>query len=217
MSVATADAEIEQGWVAQSVAAEFPGLSIAWVVQGGPPGKSPPAVKARLAELSDRMHGAHAVHLRERPIPWAYRVFFRHIGLDPDQTRTPVEALALKRMTAGGFRSRNRLDDAITIATVETGVAIVAFDRGAFAGPLGIRLSAPGEALEGRAGALAEGTLVVADQDRPLGILFGPMGEGRGVDPSTESIALTAIGVRGVPHIAIEEALWTASAVLALV
>jgi DNA/RNA-binding domain of Phe-tRNA-synthetase-like protein len=160
------------------------------------------------------MLGGLAVHLRERPIPWAYRVFFRHIGLDPDQTRTPVEALALKRMTEGGFRSRNRLDDAITIATVETGVALLAFDRDAFSGPLGIRLSAPGEALDGQAGSLPAGTLVIADQDRPLAILFGKLGEGRGVEPGTKSIAIAAVGVKGVPRIAIEEALWTASAVL---
>lgn len=211
------DPEVEQGWVAETVAGEFPGLSISWFVEPGPVGKSPPAVRARLEDLSDRMHGGIAVHLRERPIPWAYRVFFRHIGLDPDVTRTPIEAQALRRMTEGGFKSRNRLDDAITIATVETGVALQAFDRNAFEGPLGIRLSAPGEALDGQAGSLPKGTIVIADQDRPLSILFGETGEGRGVDPKTDSIAVAAISVKGVPHIAVEEALWTASAVLSFV
>ena len=28
---------------------------------------------------------AQAINLRQQPIPWAYRVFFRHIGLDPDE------------------------------------------------------------------------------------------------------------------------------------
>ena len=44
--------------------------------------------------------------MRERPIPWAYRVFFRQIGLDPDRTRTPIEELALERMKNGAFNSR---------------------------------------------------------------------------------------------------------------
>ena len=81
----------EQGWVAPHVAAEFPGLGIAWVEVDARPGKSPEPVRRRLRDLSDRFYGAHAIHMRERPIPWAYRVFFRQIGLDPDRTRTPVE------------------------------------------------------------------------------------------------------------------------------
>ena len=63
-------------------------------------------MRRRLRELSDRFYGAHAIQLRERPIPWAYRVFFRQIGLDPDRTRTPVEQLALDRLHDGGFHSR---------------------------------------------------------------------------------------------------------------
>ena len=66
--------------------------------------------------------------MRERPIPWAYRVFFRQIGLDPDRTRTPVEQLALERLHDGAFKSRGLPDDALTIAIVETGVALRAFD-----------------------------------------------------------------------------------------
>ena len=75
-------------------------------------------MKRRLAELSNRFSGPQAIHLRHQPIPWAYRVFYRHIGLDPDQQRTPVEELVLERMQHGGFRSRSLLDDALTIATV---------------------------------------------------------------------------------------------------
>ena len=66
--------------------------------------------------------------MRERPIPWAYRVFFRQIGLDPDRTRTPVEQLALDRLHDGAFISAGLPADALTIATIETGVALRAFD-----------------------------------------------------------------------------------------
>ncbi len=52
-------------------------------------------MKERLRLLSDRFGGAQAIALRQKPIPWAYRVFFRHIGLDPDRTPTPVEEVAL--------------------------------------------------------------------------------------------------------------------------
>src|SRR4029079_13836103 len=69
-----------QGWVAPHIASEFPGLGIAWVEVDAKPGKSPEPVRRRLRDLSDRTNGAQAIRLRERPIPWAYRVFYRQIG-----------------------------------------------------------------------------------------------------------------------------------------
>ena len=63
-------------------------------------------------------------------------MFFRHIGLEPDEERVPVEALALERMKKGGFQSRNALDDAITIAVMETSVPVWALDGGAVTGEL---------------------------------------------------------------------------------
>jgi DNA/RNA-binding domain of Phe-tRNA-synthetase-like protein len=167
-----------------------------------------------LRELSNRFLGGHAIQMRQRPIPWAYRVFFRQIGLDPDQTRTPIEELALERMKKGAFVSRSQLDDALTIAIVETGVALRAFDTARTEGRLGLRASAPGEALEGRPGELPTGTLVIADERRPVALLFGATAEGRGVHPKTSRITLVALAVKGVPDIAVEEALWLATAVL---
>ena len=208
------EAAPERGWISPAVAEEFPGLGIAWTTVEARSGRSPRQVKERLRELSNRFHGAQAIHLRQRPIPWAYRVFFRQIGLDPDQTRTPVEELALERMKKGAFVSRNQLDDALTIAIVETGVAARAFDADRVEGRLGIRASAPGEALEGRRGELPTGTLVIADERRPIALLFGATAEGRGVHPRTGRITLVALAVKGVPEIAVEEALWLARAAL---
>src|ERR1700750_2398267 len=118
----------QQGWVAPHIASEFPGLGIAWVEVDAKLGKSPDPVRHRLRDLSDRTNGAQAIRLRERPIPWAYRVFFRQIGLDPDRTRTPVERLPLDRLHDGGFLSKGLPTDALDIAIVETGVALRAFD-----------------------------------------------------------------------------------------
>jgi DNA/RNA-binding domain of Phe-tRNA-synthetase-like protein len=210
------EAAPERGWVAPAVAEEFPGLGVAWVTVEARSGRSPRQVKDRLRELSDRFHGSHAIHMRQRPIPWAYRVFFRQIGLDPDQTRTPVEELALERMKKGAFKSHSQLDDALTIGIIETGVALRAFDADRVEGRLGIRASAPGEALEGRPGLLPSETLVIADERRPLALLFGATAEGRGVHPRTGRITMLAVSVNGVPEIAVEEALWLARAALTI-
>ena len=119
----------EPGWVELALAEEFLGLSIASTTVETTPGRSPEALRERLRQLSDRVGGAQAVNLRQQPIPWAYRVFFRHIGLDPDTTRTPIEQLIFDRMHDGRFKSRNRVDDALTIAMVEVGVALRARRR----------------------------------------------------------------------------------------
>ena len=117
-------------------------------------------------------------------------------------------------MKHGGFPSHSLLDDALTIAIVESGVALRAFDADRVTGRPGIRTTDAGEELEGRPGELPSGTLVVADEQRPLSLLFGAMAAGRGVGPKTKRTMLVAIKVSGVPDIAVEEALWLASGVL---
>jgi DNA/RNA-binding domain of Phe-tRNA-synthetase-like protein len=203
-----------QGWVAPHIASEFPGLGIAWIEVDAKPSRSPEPVRRRLRDLSDRTNGAQAIRLRERPIPWAYRVFFRQIGLDPDRTRTPVEQLALDRLHDGGFRSKGLPADALDIAIVETGVALRAFDADQIVGSLCLRDSAPGEGLAGQASEMAQGTLTIADELKPVGLLFGSTAEGYGVERNTRRIAIAAVQVKGVPQIAVEEALWMAAATL---
>jgi DNA/RNA-binding domain of Phe-tRNA-synthetase-like protein len=202
----------KQSWVAPRIAAEFPGLGIAWIELDGKQERSPEPVRRRLRDLSDRFYGSHAIHMRERPIPWAYRVFFRQIGLDPDQTRTPVEQLALDRLHDGAFVSHGLPADALTIATVETGVALRVFDMAKVQGELCIRDSAPGESLPGKPAKLAQGTLTIADGRAPLALLFG--GSVAELDPEAKRIAIVAVQVKGVPQASIDEALWIASAAI---
>jgi DNA/RNA-binding domain of Phe-tRNA-synthetase-like protein len=204
----------KQGWVAPHIAAEFPGLGIAWVELDGRKARSPEPVRRRLRDLSDRFYGAHAIHMRERPIPWAYRVFFRQIGLDPDRTRTPVEQLALDRLHDGAFTSRGMPADALTVATVETGVALRAFDASRIQGELCIRDSAPGESLPDKPGELAQGTLTIADGRGPLSLLFGGRPGDGALDAETRRLAVVAVQVKGVPQAAVDEALWIACAAI---
>jgi DNA/RNA-binding domain of Phe-tRNA-synthetase-like protein len=208
------DAVPEAGWVSPELREELPGLGLRYLVVGRGSGRSSRPLKNRLAQMSNRFSGPQAIALRHKPIPWAYRVFFRHIGLDPDEQPTPVESVALERIKRGGFISRSLLDDALTIAIIESGVALRAFDADRADGRLGIRQSAAGETLEGRPGPLPEGTLVIADEARPLALLFGATASGRGVTPKTARTILAAIQVTGVPDISVEEAIWLAASVM---
>jgi DNA/RNA-binding domain of Phe-tRNA-synthetase-like protein len=205
---------IETGWVDADLEVEFPELRLRWVGHEGGSGRTPPEIKERLRKLSDRYTGGKAVHLRQEPIPWAYRVFFRQVGIDPDDHRTPAEQAALDRMKHGSFRSRNLLDDALVIATVETGVPVMALDADKVTLPLGLRLSHEGERLAGEGRSLSVRQIVLADPDRSVAVLFGDIAEECGVEPATTRMLLCSIQVKGVPEISVEEALWTVTEVL---
>jgi DNA/RNA-binding domain of Phe-tRNA-synthetase-like protein len=205
-----------EGWVAAELAEEFPRLGVVYLTVEARTGKTPAGVRQRLRILSSRFRGGAAVALRDEPVPWAYRVFFHHIGLDPDVTRTPVEQAAVDRLVAGEFRSTNIVRDALLIAVVETGVPLWALDADTIEEPLGIRNTVAGETL-GRgpdAEPVTPGRLAVADAAGPLAILFGGLARAHGVRSDTRRMTLFAVRVDGVPSIHVEEALWTCASVL---
>jgi DNA/RNA-binding domain of Phe-tRNA-synthetase-like protein len=199
------------GWVADDVREEFPELRVISVTLEARPGRSSPGVQERLRGLSDRFRGAHAVTMRQDPIPWAYRVFYRHVGLDPDAERTPIEGAAVERLLRGRFKSQNLLDDALLVALVETGVPVWAFDADRVSGALGVRVAEEGERLGRGDDALPVygGRLVVADEAGPLSTLFDEPAPGHGVTKRTTRMTLYALQVAGVPSIHVEEALDT--------
>jgi DNA/RNA-binding domain of Phe-tRNA-synthetase-like protein len=210
-----AELDLRRGWVGDELAAEFPKLGLVHATLSARSGRSPDAVKERLRAMSDRFTGPKAVQVRQQPVPWAYRVFFRQIGIDPDQRHTPAEAVALERMRAGAFASQNLLDDALLIATVETGVPLLAYDAARLDGAPGLRLALAGERLGADGRELRGGEIVVADEARPVAVLFGDTAERCGVHPDTERVILAAVQVKGVPDVSVEEALWIAAETLA--
>ncbi len=211
-----------RGWCEREVQQELPGLGLMSVTvelprSGSLTRGSPPPVRARLHELSNRWRGARAVNVRQEPIPAAYRVFFRQIGLDPDIVRTPIEAAVLERMLDGGFLSEGFLADILTIALIDTAVPVWALDADHVNGPLGIRVSRSKERL-GRSSegpGLGAGRLVIADADCPLAILFGQLGSGHEPSASTRRLTFFAVQVAGVPALHAEETLWACRTALA--
>ena len=209
---------VAAGLIAPELRAEFPGLRLHWTALGARPRASPPELRRRLRELSDRYLGAGVVAMRTQPIPHAYRAFFRQVGVDPDAARIPSEEAAVRRLVHGGFESRDTLHDALLIALVETGVPVWALDRRSVdVDSLGIRLAVAGDRLGSAGGGspLTAGQLVVADASRVHARLFGPPAPEHAPGSRTRGLVLFAVGVDGVPAIHVEEALWLAENVVA--
>ena len=183
------------------VAEEHPGLRVWTVRVPGRAGRTPRELRERLRLLADRFRGPEAVAMRSRPVPWAYRVLYRHLGIDPDVTRTPVEELAVERLLRGGFKPRGLPEDALALATLETGVPVYAVDADTLAGEL---VLAPD----------AGGRLVLGDGAGTVAVLFGTPEQERLPGRQTRSVALVAVQAPGVDDIFVEEALWTAAAAL---
>jgi DNA/RNA-binding domain of Phe-tRNA-synthetase-like protein len=210
--------EAVEGFLDPEVRAEFPGLDLRWVTIEAHAGPSPRELKGRLRALSNRFRGDSVVAMRTQPIPRAYRVFFRQIGLDPDVSRVPSEQAAVSRLLHGRLLTRDLIADALLVAVVETGVPVWALDAEVVdAGGPGIRVARAGERLGAGESAppVSPGDLVVADHRGCVhAVLFGEIAPGHGPRPDTTRVLLFALGVPGVPSIHVEEALWTAAELL---
>jgi DNA/RNA-binding domain of Phe-tRNA-synthetase-like protein len=210
----TTEPDLARGFVDPEVAAEFPDLALIHTEVPARRERSSADVRELLRRASDRFTGPKAVALRQQPIPWAYRVFFRHIGIDPDERRTPIEAIAVERLRAGGFRPTNTVDDAVLVATLETAVPVLAFDAHRIAGGVGIRTARPDERLAANGLPLIERQLVVCDDREAIAVLFGERSRAHEPSGATRRVLLAAVQVKGVPDVSVEEALWLATDML---
>jgi DNA/RNA-binding domain of Phe-tRNA-synthetase-like protein len=176
------------------VAAEFPGLDLLAQRVAARPTRTPPPLRAQLDGLADRWRGPQAIALRGLPVAQAHRVFFRHVGIDPDVHRVPQEAAIVRRLVDGGFRSHGLPADALTLAVVETGVGVWALDAAAVRGPLELRAD-------------PEGRLVVADAGGVVAPLFHDPPRERAPSRATTGLLLYAVRVPGVPPLFAQEAI----------
>ncbi len=203
------------GWIDPLVADEHPSLALLWLeLPVRWMRRSPRWMRDRLATLSGRVDGAAALELRRQDIPAAWRVFYRHVGIDPDEDQTPIEAAYHARLRWGGFRSRGMPRDVLTAALVETGVALWAVDADRTEGELGVRLSKPGELLGAGQTEAPAGRLVIADDHRALAPLGGEPAEELAVSKGSTRAIVYALQFTGIPSMHVHEAFWTASELL---
>ena len=206
--------ELKRSAVEGSLREEFPELAL-WIAEvQARTGESPPAVRRRLDDTAHRLTAAAAIGDRGESTPWAYRVFARRLGIDPEEPQRAVEAAALKKGAGERSQSAGLLEDALLIAVAQTGVPVLAFDAAELDGELWLRRARAGERLAGDSRGIPAGRPVLSDTVRAVAAPFGPVDAAAPVTAATERIALAALEVKGVPEMSIEEALWTVVEIL---
>ncbi|HKP93016.1 MAG TPA: phenylalanine--tRNA ligase subunit beta [Chthoniobacterales bacterium] len=109
------------------------------------------------------------------------------VGPSPDWLRARIESV--------GMRSINNIVDISNFVMAELGQPTHAFDAAKLKGGMNVRLARAGEkflALDGKTYSLSERDLVIADQEKAVGIAGVMGGEETGVSESTKEILLEA-------------------------
>jgi len=141
----------------------------------------------REAKIDIRKTGVTISAIRECPFFSVRKIDNVKVGPSPQWLRAKIES--------GGIRSINNIVDISNFVMLELGQPTHAFDADKLEGGINVRLARDGEkflALDGKTYSLKPDNLVVADQERAVGIAGVMGGEETGVTDSTKNILLEA-------------------------
>src|SRR5213083_1902356 len=141
----------------------------------------------RESKIAIKKTGVTITATRECPFFSARKIDNVKVGPSPQWLRTKIESV--------GSRSINNIVDISNFVMLELGQPTHAFDADKLTGDINVRLARDGEkflALDGKTYSLKPDNLVVADQERAVGIGGVIGGEETGVTNSTKDILLEA-------------------------
>ncbi|HKZ62945.1 MAG TPA: phenylalanine--tRNA ligase beta subunit-related protein [Thermoplasmata archaeon] len=202
------------------LAAGFPGLeALMFDVRGLRVELASDALAAFVEECAARYRATYVLEsVKDEPRLRAYRDFFWRVGVDPTKVRPAAEAL-LRRVIQGKPLPRiNTLVDAYNLASMETRIALAAFDAASLRGDLRMRRARPGETFLG-IGMEAPITLwgvevVCEDADRLVAVYPYRDADASKVTSYTRDARFLACGVPGIPEEALREAATTTASLV---
>jgi phenylalanyl-tRNA synthetase beta chain len=137
------------------------------------------------AKIEIKKSGVTIAATRECPFFSGRKIGKLKVGPSPQWLRAKIESV--------GIRSINNIVDISNFVMLELGQPTHAFDADKLKGSINVRLAREGEkflALDGKTYSLKPDNLVVADQERAVGIAGIMGGEETGVTDSTKNILL---------------------------
>jgi len=196
--------------------AAFPGLRVVELrMEGLDVRNSDPALESFKREVQKRVRLGFAslTEVKDRPIFRAYRDFFWKVGIDPTKVRPAGEALTRRILGGRDLPTVNTVVDAYNLASVETSIAVAAFDLGAIGDEsLLMRRAAKGEHFHGIGMAspdsLAGVEVVIEDQGSHRLVAVYPYrdSDDSKVTERTEGVLFMMCGVPGIDETALEGA-----------
>jgi len=149
--------------------------------------------------------------LKDYPVFRAYRDFFWRMGIDPTKTRPAGEALIRRVLRGKEIPSINTFVDCYNLASIETGIAMAAFDLDHVDPPLLLRFSESGERFRGIGMgshiSLEGGEVVISDKEGILAIYPYRDAERSKIQLTTGSVILLSCGVPGIDTSLLDRAL----------
>jgi len=146
-----------------------------------------PAQRVASGAVALQNKGVQISALRECPFFSLRRIENVKVGASPDWLRAKLEV--------AGMRSINNIVDISNFVMLELGQPTHAFDADKLKGGINVRLARDGEkflALDGKTYSLTSENLVIADEQRPVGIGGVMGGEETSVTESTKNVLLEA-------------------------
>lgn len=162
-------------------------------------------LEAYKAQVIDRVRREYTLEsVKDVPELRAYRDFFWRVGIDPTKTRPAAEAL-IRRILGGKPLPRiNTLVDAYNLASVETRIALAAFDAAQVHGDIVMRMSRAGEQFLGIGmdrPVVLTGREVVDADDAGLIAIYPHRDSARtAVTTATRATVFLVCGVPGIPR-----------------
>jgi len=179
----------------------FPGLAARVVhIRGVEVRREHPELERLKREVTEGVRARWTLdQLREHPLFRAYRDFFWRIGVDPTKTRPAAEALIRRVLHGRPLPRINTLVDAYNLASMESAVALAAFDEDRLAGEPLMRAAEAGEEFLGigmeKPVVLRGGEAVVTDGDKLVAIYPYRDAEACKITEATENGLMLVCGV----------------------
>jgi DNA/RNA-binding domain of Phe-tRNA-synthetase-like protein len=202
--------------IAPELQSSFPGLGVVELKMCGLMVRSfDPSLESFKQEVQERLRRriGSLEEVKAQPIFRAYRDFFWRVGIDPTKVRPAGEALTRRVLGGRDLPRLNTLVDAYNLASIETSIAVAAFDlQMVRAEALLMRTAVRGEAFHGIGMNLPEvltgAEVVIEDQESKELVAVYPYrdSDGSKVTERTKDVLFLMCGVPGIDISTLERA-----------
>lgn len=157
--------------------------------------------------------------LKDNPTVRAYRDLFWKLNIDPTKTRPSGEALLRRFLHSGEIPQISTVVDAYNLASLKIIIPLSGFNLDLIFPPLRVRFSTEGEEFQGIGTAstkLAEGMLVLADENRILCVYPHRDAEATKITEKTKNVLIVGYGAPNIHQNQLADAVKTALTFISL-